>query len=201
MSAFFAAALSLPTVVFTVLLVFFVLYALATLIGAADIHWLDGVLGIDHAPDSVLEGAMSFLGVAGIPLTIFGGVSVVFAWIASIAAMMFVPDHPATAVAVGLGSAILGLALGSFAVRPLRHAFVTPPAPQRAALVGKVCTIRSLRVDGSNGTAEVDEAGYIAEVRCFRDNELTRGSKAIVYDYDSKEGIYHVGPIDTSIVS
>src|SRR4028118_1718178 len=38
MSAFLAAVLSFPTVVFTVLLSFFVLYSLATLLGAADIE-------------------------------------------------------------------------------------------------------------------------------------------------------------------
>ena len=42
-------------------------------------------------------------------------------------------------------------------------------------------------------------AGIIAEVRCFRENELTLGSKAIVYDYDAERGVYHVGPIDSLI--
>lgn len=201
MASFLAAILAFPTVVFTVLLVFFMLYALATLIGALDMEWLDGALGIDHAPDSVLEGALSFLGVAGIPLTIFGGVASIFAWVTSIAATKFLPDSAALSIAILIGSGIAGLAIGSLAVRPFRKLFNAPPAPERKAIVGKICTVRSLRVDGTAGVAEVEDggAGFIAEIRCFRENELTRGSKAIVFDYDPKQGIYHVGPIDPSI--
>ena len=201
MASFVDAILAFPTVVFTVCVVFFLLYAAATLLGVLDLDWLDGVLGIDHAHDSVLDGALSFLGVAGIPITIVGGVASVFGWVTSIAATKFLPDSLLMNVAILAGSGIAGLALAGVAVRPLRGIFNTLPAPHRKGLVGKICTVRSLRVDGSSGTAEVEDggAGFIAEVRCFRENELTRGSKAIVYDYDTEQGIYHVGPIDPSI--
>lgn len=201
METFLAAALAFPTVVFTVLVVFFLLYAIFTLIGALDIHWLDGVLGIHDAPDTVLEGALNFLGVAGVPLTIFGGVSSIFAWVTSIAANRFLPDSIAMSLAILAGSGIIGLLLGGIAVRPVKHFFNTAQGKSRKEIVGKICTVRSLRVTEHNGTAEVEDggSGFIAEIRCFRDNELTLGSKAIVYDYDHKNGIYHVGPIDPSI--
>ena len=206
MSAFLAAVLAFPTVVFTVLLVFFLLYGLLTLLGAVDIEWLDGVLGVDDldVDDGWLEGGLSSLGVAGIPLTIVGGMSAVFAWLASFVSMRFLGESSLLIDSlVGLGSAIVGLGLASLVLRPVRRIFDTEPAPMRKAIVGKICTIRSLRVDHASGTAEVEDggAGFIAEVRCFRDNELTRGSKAIVFDYDAQEGIYHVGPIDPSIAS
>lgn len=202
MTSFLAAILAFPTVVFTVLVVLFLLYAAATLLGAFEVDWIDGALGIDHAQDTVLEGALSFLGVAGIPITIFGGVASVFAWVTSIAASKFLPDSMAMGLAVLLGSGISGLLFGRLAVRPLRGLFNTVSGPNRKAIVGKICTVRSLRVDGTSGTAEVADggAGFIAEVRCFRENQLTRDSKAIIYDYDQVQGIYHVGPIDPSIV-
>lgn len=199
MATFLAAALAFPTVVFTVMVVLFLLYAMATLVGAFDIHWLDGVLGIDHVGDSVLEGALNSAGVAGIPLTIFGGVAAIMAWMASIAATSFLPDTLPIDLAVLLGSGLGGLALGGVAVRPLRGLFNAPSGPSRKQIVGKICTIRSLQVNAHSGTAEVENSGYIAEVRCFRENELTRGSKAIIFDYDQHNGIYHVGPIDPSI--
>ena len=203
MSSFLVAALAFPTVVFTVMVVFFLFYALAAILGALDLHWLDGALGIDHAPDSVLEGALSFLGIAGIPVTIFGGVASIFAWVTSIAASKFLPDSLAMSLAIFAASGILGLLFGGVAVRPLRGLFNTAPAASRKAIVGKICTVRSLRVSDTTGTAEVEDggAGFIAEIRCFRENELTRGSKAIVYDYDHEKGIYHVGPLDPSITS
>jgi hypothetical protein len=199
MSVFLAAALSLPTVVFTVLLGFFLLYSVLTLLGALDMEWLDGLLGIDDVHDSVLEGGLHALGVTGIPLTLFAGVSCVFAWLLSFAGMKFLPDTMLVKLAVGIGAALLGLGLGSRFVRPFRSFFTTTPGPTRRQLVGKVCTIRSLHVNDSLGTAEIDH--LVADVRCFRQNELTVGSKAIVYDYDSESGTYHVGPIDPSIVN
>ena len=210
MSAFLAAAFSLPTVVFTVLLLFFLGYALLTLLGAADIEWLDSLFGLDEAEEALegadgeggpLHGALSGLGVVEIPLAIFGGVATVFAWLASFAAMQFLPGNALVKIGVGLGAALLGLRLGSWAVRPLRRVFATPAAPVRSEIVGKICTIRSLHVNERAGTAEVEDggAGIIAEVRCLRENQLTRGSKAVVYDYDQKEGIYRVGPIEHSV--
>jgi hypothetical protein len=82
-------------------------------------------------------------------------------------------------------------------VRPLRGLFQVVDGPHRVQHVGKICEVRSLRVDDHSGTADI--GGTIAEIRCFRENGLTVGSKAIVYDYDPKEGLYHVGPIDASI--
>lgn len=197
MSVFLAAAFAFPTVVFTVALIFFLLYATTTLLGATDIEWLDHTLGIDHVNDSVLEGVMSALGIAGIPLTIFGGVASVFSWLASFTAAKFLPDSTLIDSGILAGSAILGLSLASLAVRPLRGLFVTADAPRRNEMIGKVCTIRSLRVDASSGTAEVGHV--VAEVRCFRDNALTLGSQAIVYDYDPHENVYHVGPIPMTV--
>ncbi|HYO76633.1 MAG TPA: hypothetical protein VE010_09225, partial [Thermoanaerobaculia bacterium] len=121
------------------------------------------------------------------------------AWLTSYTADRFLPDSLLTDSAIGLGSAFVGLIAGALAVRPLRSVFTTAPARHRNDLVGKICTVRSLRVDEQAGTAEVGD--FIAEVRCFRANELTLGSTAIVYDYDSEQGIYHVGPIDPSIAS
>jgi hypothetical protein len=199
MNAFLAAILSFPTVVFTVLLGLFLLYAIATLLGLFDFESLDGALGIDDVGDNVFGGAMHAFGVAGIPLTIFLGAVSLVGWTTSYLADRFLPDSTLIDGAIFIGALFVGLFLGSRIVRPLRSAFATAEGPHRSALIGKIATIRSLRVDGSAGTAEVGDV--VAEVRCFRDNELTLGSKAVVYEYDEKENTYHVGPIDPSIVT
>lgn len=199
MSAFLAAILSFPTVVFTVLLGLFLLYAIATLLGALDIEWLDGLLGVDDVSDNAFETALHAFGVAGIPLTIFGGAVALVGWVASYLGDRFLPDGTLVDAGILVGSMFVGLFLGSRFVRPLRRAFVTEEGPHRHQLVGQICTIRSLRVDAGAGTADVGD--LVAEVRCFRENELTLGSKAIVYDYDEKENTYHVGPIDPSIAT
>jgi hypothetical protein len=198
MSDFLAAALAYPTVVYTVMLGVFLIYTLATLLGATDIEWLDHALGIDHVQDSVLEGALSFLGVANIPLTIFAGVASIFAWLSSFAADKFLPDSMLLDTGILVGAGLFGLGASALAVRPFRGFFSVVEGPYKAEHVGKICEVRSLRVDDHTGTADI--GGTIAEIRCFRENTLTIGSKAIVYDYEPKEGLYHVGPIDASIV-
>ncbi|HET8797369.1 MAG TPA: hypothetical protein VFO89_06770 [Thermoanaerobaculia bacterium] len=197
MAAFLAAALSYPTVVFTVLLGFFLLYALATLFGAADIEWLDGALGVDGADDSGFESALDTFGIAGIPVTIIAGVAAIFAWLASFIADRLLPDSILLDTGILLAAALAGLTISAVAVRPLRGLFQTVDGPHRQQHVGRICEIRSLRVDDHSGIAEI--GGIIAEVRCFRDNTLTIGSKAIVYDYDPGTELYHVGPVDASI--
>jgi hypothetical protein len=205
MSAFLAAALAYPTVFFTVMLGVFLVYATATLLGAAHIDWLDSLLGIDHlhgahdVHDSVLESAMSLLGVAGVPVTIVAGVASIFGWLTSFFANRFLPDSLLINTGILAASGIIGLTAGSFALRPLRGVFRTVSGPSRKEHVGKICEVRSLRVDDHSGTADI--GGMIADIRCYRENSLTVGSKAIVYDYDPQEGLYHVGPIDPSIAS
>lgn len=190
MATFFSAALSLPTVVFTVLLGFFLVYAVLTLLGAVQMDQLDSVFDFDSSEGDWL---------AGVPLAVVTGVSSVFAWLLSFAGMKFLPETLLVKISVGLGATLLGALIGIRAVRPLRSLFITADGPHRKELVGKICTIRSLRVNDSNGTADVGD--LVAEVRCFRDNDLTVGSKALVYDYDPVEGTYHVGPIDASLLS
>jgi hypothetical protein len=203
MSAFLAAVLSFPTVVFTILLGVFLLYALATLLGALDIEALDGALGVGDADGGVLTDGFRTLGIAGVPVGIFGGVASLFGWALSVFAARLLPDALAVDLLVLIGAGVAGLAGATAAVRPLRRVFNTPEAMQNKEIVGKICTIRSLRVDDHAGTAEVEDggAGIIAEVRCFRENDLTLGSKAIVYDYDAARGVYHVGPLAHDVSS
>ncbi|HYH06060.1 MAG TPA: hypothetical protein VEK11_03270 [Thermoanaerobaculia bacterium] len=199
MSAFLAAVLSFPTVVFTVLLGLFLLYAIAALIGALDFHALDGILGIHDASTGALEGVLHAFGVTGVPLTLFAGAVSLVGWTTAYLGDRFLPDSTPVDTGIFVGASVLGLVLGSRIVRPLRHAFVDAEGPHNRQLVGKICTIRSLRVSDNAGTAEVGDV--VAEVRCFRENDLTLGSKAVVYDYDDQKNLYHVGPIDPTIAT
>ena len=62
--------------------------------------------------------------------------------------------------------------------------------------MGKVCTVITLKVDRTFGQAELDDGGssLLLQARCFKENELTRGSRALIFDYDMKEDIFHVVP-------
>lgn len=204
MSAFLAAAFAFPTVVFTALVMAFLVYALLMALGVLELDSLDNLFGLDAteaAHAGAFETTLNALGVQGVPLTVFGSFAVVFAWLLSYFAMSFIGDSGVVVESlVGLGALTGGAIAGALAARPFRGIFTSETAQARGSLVGKTCTIRSLRVDENSGTAEIDDgaAGVIAEVRCSLENQLTRDTKALVYDYDSATGIYRVVPLEAT---
>lgn len=129
MSAFLAAALSLPTVVFTALLGFFLIYALLTILGALDIEWLDAALDVDDAAWD-----------AGVPLAVVVGISTVFAWLTSFAAMKFLPGTALVQIGVGIAAAAVGAFAGGAVCRPFRRFFITAEGPRRHAPVFAIIT-------------------------------------------------------------
>lgn len=194
MSAFLAGVVAFPTVIFTVLLLAFLLYAVAAMLGALELEWLDSLFGSESL-DAASDGGF----LAGVPVAIVVGVSSVFAWLISFTAMKFLPEALLVKIVVGLVAGGAGLLIGAAAVRPLRPVFVTAEGQHRRQFIGKTCTIRSLKVDEQTGTADVGD--LVAEVRCFRENSLTLGSQAIIYEYDAETGTYHVGPFDPVVSS
>jgi len=231
MSEFLDQAFTLPTAIFSVLLIPVALYWLVTLFGFLDLGILDGLFDLfegaaDGAVDGALEGAAEGLGegaaelgegegrggclgiFGGVPITITGTLFVVLGWIFTFGGMDLVTGSAAAAavstgavVAVGVGSTVLSLALTALAVRPLRKLFHAPPVTTRNDLVGRICTITTLRVDDSFGQAEVDDGGsaILIQARSRRDNELTRGSQALVYEYDPEGEVFYVAPLEEGL--
>jgi hypothetical protein len=236
-----------PTVIFTVLLGFVLLYWLLVALGALDLEILDlggafeaadgaldGVFGAEtgvegaaevaagagggppaggadaaHAPSGV-TGVLHALGIHGVPLTVSLSLVILISW-----ALTALGVHLLRSLLPGLGEAagvtglvaVAALAAAVFVssrlVRPLRPAFATVGAPQRAQLVGRLCTVLSARVDATTGRAEIDDgaAGLLVEVRCFEDNNLTRGVQALVFDYDRQAEVFHVVPAERAQVA
>jgi len=227
MGEFLAEILAFPTVVFTVLLGFVLLYWAIVLLGLLEIDVLDPggtVESVDGALDAAggdagdagdvdgsgLARGLQAIGLSQVPLTMSLSVLVFFGWALSYLGMRFARGlAPATWIEARLGEVALGAAIGVVAVlaafyltliaiRPLRPLFVLHNAPLRRSFVGKVCTVTSSRVDGEFGQAEIEDggAGLRVDVRCREENDLTRGSKALVYHYDAKEEVYHVSPAE-----
>jgi hypothetical protein len=94
---------------------------------------------------------------------------------------------------------ILAVILASFAVRPLIPVFVTHSAKSRADYVGGVCEVTTGRVDAGFGQGRIDDRGAVLNIpiRCDGDAaRLTRGSRALVIDYDEARQAYLVEPYD-----
>lgn len=218
------ASLAFPTVVFTLLLGVVALYWVFVILGALDLHMLDWLHGATHSADAAsgsgvealhahghhffdgdFASVLDALGLRGVPLTIWLSAFVLFSWALTLLGMS-VAGAPLAAVVGGFGAGalvtIVAMTLGALAtgvaVRPLRAFTQTLPALAHRSLVGKVCTVTTMRVDGGFGQAEVDDggAGLIVQVRSAEQNELTRGSQALIFEYDSDQGVFHVARFD-----
>lgn len=152
----------------------------------------------------LLSSLLHAMGVRGVPITIVGTFVIFWAWIISYLATRFLGAVAASLLAgftIAAGSAFGALVMAAVSSRPFRKLFVTHQAPRRAALVGKMCTVLSARVDANFGRAEIEDggAGFVAEVRCPKNNDLTRGAQALVYRYEPSEGIFFIGPVDAAL--
>ena len=157
-----------------------------------------------HAHGLGLGNIVNALGLGGVPITIVFSALVLFGWVLSM--LVTGPlwgSISGGVLGVGMGS-LLGLAafvgaipLASAATRPLKGLFVVHQAPRRKTFVGRTCTVTTQRVDDHFGQAEIADggAGLLVQVRCNRENELTKDSEAIVFEYDRKREVYLVAPI------
>ncbi len=178
---------------------------------------IDGALdaGADGAAEGVegaesehggglLAGLLNAMGVRGVPITIVGTFVIFWAWILSYLSTRFLGAIGATLIvglAIVVTSSFGALFMAAISSRPFRKLFVTQQAQRRAAIVGKMCTVLSARVDGNFGRAEIEDggAGFVAEVRCPQENGLIRGAQALVYRYEPSDGVFFIGPVDTAL--
>jgi hypothetical protein len=158
-----------------------------------------------HDLDADGGGLSEALGFAGIPITISGSFVIFASWLLSIMTRNAAFDLLGSALpsvvvsgGVALLSAVVGIMLASFAVRPLRPIFIAQKAPGRDSLMGRVCTINSGNVTTTFGHASFEDggAGLILNVYCAKDNGLKRGDQALILGYDPERDVYEVEPVD-----
>lgn len=221
------AIFAFPTLIFTLLLGLVVAYWALVIVGALDLDLLEGAEGATdaldtaseafttteaHGADGLLGGPLPVivteLGLRGVPLTVWLSIFVLIAWAVTLLGMRFVGGAAASVLGPFGGSALVTTvslavaAAGTAAItKPMRRLFVAPTARSHSSLVGKVCVVTTLRVDGGFGQAEVEDggAGLLVQVRCDEANDLTRGSQALIFDYDPAEGIFHVSRFDDPV--
>jgi len=158
----------------------------------------------DGARHGALSGLLNMMGVRGVPITVVASFVLLWAWVISMVGTKLLGAAAATFLVGGFlaSASVFGsLVLAAISTRPLRKVFVTPTAPSRAALVGKMCIVTSAKVNDTFGRAEIEDGatGFVAEVRCPQDNQLTRGEKALVYRYDPADGVFFIGPVDDAL--
>jgi hypothetical protein len=192
--AFVDAALSFPAALFTFLLVVVVVFWLLVLLGTMDLEFgdADGFDGLDG------------IGLGGVPVTVTLSVLIVVAWFVSLAGgVLTAALDLGTFVRVLLGIGVLfgallaGLLAARLVALPLRGLYADGAEPSRRDFLGRECVIRTGRVSGDFGQAEVtsaDGSSAIIQVRQTGEHELTNGRRALIFDYDTDGEFFWVAP-------
>lgn len=191
MGDFVDAALSFPAAVFSFLLAAVVLYWLLVLLGTLDIEIGDLDVG---------DG----LGLGGVPVTVTASVLIVISWFVSLACGVVTAALDLGAlvhVLLGIGVLVVAVIAGLFVARlvavPLRRLYAQGGEASRNDFVGRECVIRTGRVTGEFGQAEVtalDGSSAIVQVRQTGEHQLANGHRALIFDYDIDGEFFWVAP-------
>ncbi len=226
MTEFLDIALSFPTVIFSGMLILVVMYWLMAIVGAVDIELFDFDFEFDEVDVDIdfdadvdadidadadvdagshggfLHAMMAAIGLGRVPVTIIASILTLVSWFLCFAAVYYLGPIFGTGVFVGLGvvvgSVIVGLPITSIFTHPLKGLFEIHTKTGGHSLVGKLCKVTSGRVTESFGRGEVDDggAGLLVSIRCETEGALTRGSRALLIEYDAEDEVFFVEPYD-----
>ncbi|GAA0361251.1 hypothetical protein NE235_21990 [Actinoallomurus spadix] len=185
MAEFVHAALAFPAVVLGALLVVVLAY------------WLLVVLGL-------LDAAATM--VMAVALSLFAAL----AWFAGVAGTVLLRRDdltgPAPAIGVLAAALVASFPVTRLLMRPLRYMIPEEVLPSRRDFVGRMCVIRTSRVDLTFGQAEVRAAdGSAAVIQVRRQGNqpgeeiLKAGSTALIFDYDADGEFFWVMPYDAEL--
>ncbi|MEM8993827.1 MAG: hypothetical protein AAGF23_03435 [Acidobacteriota bacterium] len=166
----------------------------------------EGSLESAPAGAEAMPGALHHFGMGGVPRTYTGSLMILFGWVFSVLGSYHVPGFQdlATrglwvALLLAAGSLVLATAATAVAIQPLRRAMEAGQGPKRRDLLGQVCTVTTQRVDLNFGQAELADGSSLIQVRQRAsergDDGLTRGSQAVIFDYDAELEIFWVSPL------
>ncbi|MDT0377775.1 hypothetical protein RM572_03170 [Streptomyces sp. DSM 42041] len=203
MGDFLRATLEFPAVLFTPALPAVLAYWLFVLLGGVPLGtFAEGGGGrrLPGGAGAVKRSALSPF--HGAPSAVVVSLLVAIAWFLSLAVTVLVPG---TLLRLAALPAVLGaaLALTRLTLRPLRRFARPEEGISHAEFVGRVCVIRTGRVNARFGQAEVaapDGATALVQVRAddALGPELAAGDTALIYAYDAEGGHFHVAPYDAS---
>ena len=209
MADFPTAALSFPTAIFTALLGVVLVYWVLAIVGLVDFEHSGFDLDVhpqadaDPAELGTVASYVVTFGLDGVPFSVAVSLVVLYSWVAScLAGMWLQPLVPAGVLDWLAGTAVFGAAsalaivLSARTIRPLRKLFVTHAAISNAALVGQLCRVVTGSVDQRVGRAEVAQRGASINIRVWAEepNALTKGSSARIVDYDAERARYLIVP-------
>ncbi len=204
---FLQTSLTFPTLAYSVLLAFCVVYWLLAMTGLLDIDALDGLLltdgdvsAADSGDSTVTAGVLAKLGLGGVPIMIVLTVLSFIGWLVTYFVHLLVLRHLPdglrilAGVATLLGALVPGVLLTSLLLRPVARMMAKLKPAAAASILGRVGTVISPVVDAQGGRAEFDDggAGLILQVRASPTVTFQRGDRVVLLSHDAQANTHAV---------
>ncbi|WP_449467146.1 hypothetical protein [Stenotrophomonas humi] len=204
MAQFLDVVLSFPTLPYSVVLCFAVIYWLLAATGIVD----EGGIGSGDGADfhsggdgaTGLAGMFARLGLGGAPTMLVVLLLAFFGWtITYLVQLFFLQSLPTPlrwgiGTAVGIAALIPGAVVSSWVLRPIRRLLMKLRPVEQASILGKAGQVTSPDVTDERGYAQVDDggAGLILQVRSRDGRRYVRGDQVRLVDYLREHNQYLV---------
>lgn len=206
MNPFYQTITSFPTVIFTGLLLFCLLYWLVAMLGMVDIDFLD--LDLDGDVDvadadaqHALAGLLLKLGLHGVPMTIILTILSLIGWLISYYASYFtaalLPEgilRIAAGIPTFLVSSYVAALITGQIIKPFRTMFAKLDVDETKHMLGQTVVVRSAVVTSERGEAFMNDggAGLILNVRASGDDQFKKGDELVLIEKLNEQNLYRV---------
>ena len=199
MSDLINASFCLINLPFTVLLIFIILYWLATMLGVLDIEFFDAMFDFD------VEGSEGFLGftiglinIGEIPIMIVVSITAISIW--SLSVLLNYHFNKKLSLLIALALLVLNLItsfiITVFAIKPLRKFFkiFNNKKDTKKSAVFSIGHVTTTKVSSSFGQVEIPAKGapILINARTTGDLVLKKGDQVIVFDENKEKGYFLV---------
>ena len=206
MGELFELSVSGANLPFTILLGLVLVYWAGVILGALDIELFDfdGDADIDADVGAVGGGGIAllqFFHVGTVPLSILLSFFILSLWIISVVANYYLGNGSILVVLLLLvPNLIASLFFTKLFTLPIRALFrkLETESHELEVVVGKICTVKTSKVDPATGQAEVATSGapLLLNVRTRGEDVLARGDEAIILEHDKENQVYMVKKLD-----
>lgn len=182
---------------FTVLVMVAAGYWLTVILGVFHVDSLDFHVDLDM--DGALASLLSFLRVRAIPVSVWFSVFAISGWALAVNVnylmSTLLPIPEVLRLLIGLpiyGAAAAGVC--TVVARMVEPLFRVKEPKTSKSIVGQSCTVTSVEVSATFGTAEVKTGGapLLINVRAHSSEQLKAGDSARIYEHDTKENVFQI---------
>ena len=207
MDPFYESITSFPTVIYTALLLFCLLYWVVAMLGMVEVDFLDldldGDIDVNEGIDAqhALAGVLLKLGLHGVPLTIIITILSLIAWLLC----YYVSFYSAKWLPSGIVQWLIGipvLVISTYIaamitgqiIKPIRQLFSRMNVDETKYIIGQRAIVRSAVVDRERGEALMNDggAGLLLNIRATGDARFKKGDEVVLIERIEDQNIYRV---------